>query len=57
MRPGFPSPPVSVAQAPGPHRIIRMHERGQSLSACIDRQVALYQWDSVNIAAVAGELS
>jgi len=20
MRPGFPSPPVSVAQAPGPHR-------------------------------------
>ena len=30
MRPGFPSPPVSVAEAPGPHRVERMHERGQS---------------------------
>src|SRR5580704_908775 len=29
MRPGFPSPSVSVAQAPGPHRELRMHERGQ----------------------------
>ncbi len=57
MRPGFPSPPVSVTQAPGPHRILRMHEPGQILSACIDRQARLYQWDSVNIAAVAGELS
>jgi hypothetical protein len=48
MRPGFPSPPVSVAQASGPHRVIRMHERGQSLAGCKELQLTLYQWDRWN---------
>src|SRR5580704_4566567 len=43
MRPGFPSPPVSVAEAPVPHRAIRMHDRGQIPAAGQKHQVYYYQ--------------
>ena len=43
MRPGFLSPPVSVTQAPGPHRVPRMHDRGQTVAPSASRKSRFFK--------------